>query len=96
MRHMADHFENGKTEDDTRPDFSTINYLRSLGLLSEEDYKLAMSISERPRITTLVQYNYQTTEMVVREQRLNPPIVYNPRDEDRQRQRERRHKTAKY
>lgn len=88
MRHMANHFQNGKREDDTRPDFSTIKYLRSLDLLSEEDYKLAMSASERPRIKTLVPHGHKTAEMLVRERRLDPPIVYNMREEDRQRRRQ--------
>lgn len=49
MFHVAEHFENGKTYDDLRPDFFVVEHMRKNGLLSEEDFKLAMEFTERPK-----------------------------------------------
>ncbi|KAF8856492.1 hypothetical protein BDZ45DRAFT_594235 [Acephala macrosclerotiorum] len=91
MYHVAEHFENGQTYEDLRPDFFVVEHMRENGLLSDEDFKFAMQITERPKCDGLVSADFKTPEMRKEEQRVKEETdkankqVYNQRKEDRQR-----------
>jgi len=64
MQHIGDHFENGKTIEESRPDFGFICYLRNAGLLSEVDYQRIMTYTERPSVAGLRPHDYIPAEIL--------------------------------
>jgi len=95
MQHLAEHFESGKIDQDMRPDFFVIEYMRAEGLMSEEDFKVAMSYSERPNFETLVPFDHKMPGKPNGGRREDAVVqVYSRKGEERQRQRHRRHKTT--
>lgn len=100
MHHVADHFEfEGKRYEDMRPDFFVIKHLAGhQDLLSEADFKLAMSYTERPELISytgepssglnLVPFGFKPPEMRARDRRSHAQ-VHDLRREDRQRRRQR-------
>ncbi|KUJ18284.1 uncharacterized protein LY89DRAFT_44812 [Mollisia scopiformis] len=87
MHHIGEHFEHEYIYEDMRPDFFVIKHVESR--LNEEDFKSAMSYSERPPINNLVSYGFKTPAMRRQERRDNAQFI-NQRDEDRRRERQRR------
>ncbi len=88
MYHISEHFVDGTRFEETRPDFFVIKYMRSKGLLSEEDYASAMAGTERPKIDGLVSDRFRTPEMRDKERRDRTSVqVYNLGVEERRRRR---------
>lgn len=48
MQHIAMHFADNTTVDEMRPDFGFVQHLRDHNLITEKQYKIAMSWSEMP------------------------------------------------
>lgn len=61
MLHINDHFANNETI--LRPDFWVLEHMKRNGLISPEDYHMAMGYTERPKLKTRVPFSYQTDAM---------------------------------
>ncbi|KAF8858791.1 hypothetical protein BDZ45DRAFT_590678, partial [Acephala macrosclerotiorum] len=64
MHHISEHFANGDKFEHHRPDFWVIEHIWKTGLLNDEDYRNAMSFTERPECDGLVPHGYETLEMI--------------------------------
>ncbi|KAF8856423.1 hypothetical protein BDZ45DRAFT_476350 [Acephala macrosclerotiorum] len=69
MYHVAEHFENGQTYEDLRPDFFVVEHMRENGLLSEEDFKFAMHITERPKCDGWLSGGFKVPKIRKKDQR---------------------------
>lgn len=66
MQHIGDHLENGKTIEQSRPDFALFKHLWHHGLLSETEYQHIISYTERPPVENLRPYNWVPKEVLER------------------------------
>jgi hypothetical protein len=53
MNHIADHFVNGWSLDNSRPDFRVLEDMRNKGCLSDHDFKQMTRYTERPPVDGL-------------------------------------------
>jgi hypothetical protein len=63
MNHIADHFENNRTIERSRPDFRVIEDMWKKGCISEEDYKHCFQYTERPPCDSLRPHDYIPEEI---------------------------------
>jgi hypothetical protein len=69
MRHIADHYRRLEGFEHTGPDFFVIEYMRTKGIISSEDYKWATRHTERRYCDSLVDFGHKTPDMKRREAR---------------------------
>jgi hypothetical protein len=93
MIHIGSHFQNLEGERGLRPDFWVIQYMWSNGLLSEDDFAIAMGYSERPRCDGIVPYGQETPEMSIKKEKESWQ-PYNLDKEQRQRKRNNGNRTG--
>lgn len=67
--HIASHYENFELRETSRPDYYLLDYLLQTKLITEGDYKHAIQFTERPRCDGLVDYGFETNEMVLKRER---------------------------
>ncbi|CAM1509334.1 Fc.00g030730.m01.CDS01 [Cosmosporella sp. VM-42] len=53
MRHIAEHFRNGKTPDEIRPDFFFLDHIHHHGLIDDYTFQVAMSWHEGPQVDNI-------------------------------------------
>jgi hypothetical protein len=69
MRHIADHYRRLERYEHTGPDFFVIEYMRTKGIISSEDYKWATRCSTRQDCDGLVDFAHKTLDMKRKEAR---------------------------
>jgi hypothetical protein len=86
MQHIGDHLENGKTIEQSRPDFALFKHLWHHGLLRETEYQHIISYTERPPVENLRPYNWVPKEVLERSNKdfeTRNRVIIDQRSEDR-------------
>lgn len=88
MLHIGSHWAEFSTDEDTRPDFWVVAYMKENQLISREDYAHVMKHTERPYCDGLVPSDYETPVMKVKKEK-NLQIPHDLQKEDREKKKAR-------